>query len=516
MSCSLSFILCYAVSIWEISRGDVGEADSNPVLQRQLVYQTSTSAASAPIPATGVAFSGTIGGGTIALSSEESMLRLWFPTPQLGQRGPLGFGMQITPDQPSEITVVAWSRTRMAACSAEGDIGIWELIPATGLWHQAAAFPVFDGSVADDGQCRSLAWAPDESMVAAGTVRSTVEVWQRQQDGGWVHVMHGAAVGDVRRNPSFSPDSRWLAVPGKGSPEIWLFHVPFHARPGTKDDEVPTQPDHVLKHEEGEIKSVAWALFSPSEAADLLLASSGEDSTRLWDLSDVSTEESPGLEVQVTTILADLGFRYATQMAWSAAGRLFAMSHESIGRVWHWKRDLVDGVVSSDGGAWAALMPVDGHTGVLGSVSWSPDGSQLVVPFDDNSLRIYAVGGETEKAEVLYQIQHKCEWLLWIPVSLHNDTAEASRIACANTVRAMAVDGEKFDFAFDMLMVDFEEQQRLLQRMTYGRLTDRDLQILRLERLEAQVLPKLADGPGITTATFDAPSVDAKNNLGRR
>ena len=497
------------MSIWEISEGDdEGEADSKPVLQSQLVYKTSTSATSAPIPATGVAFSGKIGGGTIALSSEESMLRLWFPTPQLRQHAPLGFRMQITPDYPSEITVMAWSRTRMAACSAEGDIAIWELIPATGHWRRAAAFPVFDGSMADDGQCRSLAWAPDESMVAAGTKRSTIEVWQRQQDGEWVHVMHGAAAGDVRKNPSFSPDSRWLAVPGKGSPEIWLFHVPFHALPGTKD-EVLTQPDHVLKHEEGEIKSVAWARFSPSKAADLLLASSGEDSTRLWDLSDVSSEDSPGLSVQGTTILADLGFQYATQMDWSAAGRLFAMSHEGIGQVWHWKHDGV----TSDGGAWAALMPVEGHTGILGSVSWSPDGSQLVVPFDDNSLRIYDMDGEAERAEVLYQIQHKCRWLMWIPVSLENDT-EAARIACANSVCAAAVEGEKCDFAFDMLLVDFEEQQRLLKRMTYGRLTDRDLQILRLERLEAQVLlPKLTDSPDAITSTVDAsPTVNTMNN----
>ena len=471
-----------AVSIWEVPEGDE-EADREPVLKHQLVYQTSTSATSAPIPVTGVAFSSKIGGGTIAISSEESMLRLWFPTPQLGHGGPLGFRMQMYPNHPSEITAVAWSRTRMAACSGSGDLGIWELDPATGAWYQAAALPVSDYG---QDQCRSLAWAPGGTMVAAGLIGATIEVWERQQDGQWVHAMHGAAPGDVRRTPSFSPDSRWLAVPGKNSPEIWLFHLPSQLKGA--NDEVPKQPDVVLKHTKGEIKSIAWAPFSPSKAADLLLASSGKDSTRLWDLSEViSTEETPSLAVQGITTL-DLGCPYATQMDWSTDGRLFATSHEAIGQVWHWSGGLDD---NEDGG-WVALLSVEGHTGVLGSVSWSPDGSQLVIPYDDNSLRIYNVDGEAGTAEVHNQIEHKCQWLNWNTVSLDNER-EADRIACANTAGAAAVEGEQFDFSFDMLMVDFEEQRQLLQRITYGRLTGKDLQILRLERLEAQVLPELED-----------------------
>ena len=97
-------------------------------------------------------------------------------------------------------------------------------------------------------------------------------------------------------------------------------------------------------------------------------------------------------------------------------------------------------------------------------------------------------------AEVLYQIEHTCEWLVWMPVSLLDRDFEASRIACANTVGAAAAEGASYDFAFNMLVVEFEEQYQLLQRMTYGHLTVKDsLQIMRLERLQDQILPELVD-----------------------
>ena len=453
----------------------------------QMVYKTT--AESDQIHATGVAFSDKIGGGTIALSSEESMLRLWHNTPQLGLEGPQLFRMQMTPDYPSEITAVSWGKTRMAACSYEGDLSIWELNLVTGDWSQAAIVPVAEGRKV---HCKSLGWAPDESMVAAGLNENVVEVWQRQDSGTWARVMRGAASGHVRKNPGFSPDSRWLAVAGKDSPEIHLFLVPSHASPGDQGEE-PVQPDLVISaHDHGEIKALAWAPFSPSGSGDFVLASSGEDNIKLWDLSDTGSEESSGLTIKGSTILSDLGFRYALQMDWSVDAHLLAMSHEGSGKVWRWQRGSAN---SSDNnaGAWASLLQVEGHTGVLGSISWSPDGSQLVVPFDDNSLRIYNVNRQAGIAEVLYQIEHKCEWLVWMPVSLLDRDFEASRIACANTVGAAAADGVSFDFAFNMLVVDFEEQYQLLQRMTYGHLTVKDLQIMRLERLQDQVLPELVD-----------------------
>ena len=477
------------MSFWETPQGNE-ETHSEPVLLRQLVYQTT--AAGAPIHVTGVTFSDKIGGGTIAMSSEDSMLRLWHPTPKLGLHGPLGYQMQMAPGRTSKIRAVSWSKTRMAACSYEGELGIWELNPVTGDWLQAAAVTVTDGAMADVAHCRSLRWAPDESMVAAGLNENVVEVWQRQDNGTWARVMYGAAPGAVRRTPSFSPDSRWLAVPGKDSPEIYLFHVPSHASPGNHTEE-PVQPDLILSHDDGEIKSVAWAPFSPIGAGDLVLASSGEHNTRLWDLSDTESEESVGLTIEGSTTLTDLGFPYATSMDWSVDGRLFALSHEGFGRVWHWQRDGSNNSSDNNAGAWASLLQVEGHTGILSSgISWSPDGSQLVIPFDDNSLRIYNVNGQAGLAEVLYQIEHKCEWLHWMRVSLDSDL-EASRIACANTVGAVAAEGETFDFTFNMLVVDFAEQYQLLQRMTYGHLTARDLQIMRLERLQDQLLSEPED-----------------------
>ena len=476
------------MSFWEIP--DNEDPSDEPVLLHQMVYKTT--AESAPIHATGVAFSDKIGGGSIALSSEESMLRLWHPTPQLGLEGPQGFQMQMTPDYPSKITAISWSKTRMAACPSEGGINIWELNPVTGDWSQAAIGPVFDDAIEGKTHCRSLGWAPDESMVAVGLNENIIEVWKRQDDGTWARVMHGATSGAVRRSPSFTPNNRWLAVPSKGSPEIYLFLVPSHASPGNHSED-PVQPDLILSHDDGEIKSVAWAPFSPSGAGDLVLASSGEDNTRLWDLSDTGSEESAGLTIEGSTTLADLGFPYATSMDWSVDGRLFALSHEGFGRVWHWQRDGSSNSSGNNAGAWASLLQVEGHTGIRSSsISWSPDGSQLVIPFDDNSLRIYNVNGQAGLAEVLYQIEHKCEWLHWMPVSLGTDL-EASRIACANTVGAVAAEGETFDFTFNMLVVDFAEQYQLLQRMTYGHLTARDLQIMRLERLQDQLMSEPED-----------------------
>ena len=307
-------------------------------------------------------------------------------------------------------------------------------------------------SIEGTAQCRSLGWAPDESMVAAGLNENVVEVWQRQVDNGTrALVMYGAAPGAVRKRPDFSPDSRWLAVPGKDSPEIYhLFHVPSHASAGTRDGE-PVQPDLILSHDEGGIKSVAWAPFSPSGVGSLVLASSGDDNTGLWDLSDTGTEESVGLTIEGSTILTELGFPYAIDMDWSVDGRLFAKSHaEGLGGVWHWQSGLTN---SSDNnaGAWASLLQVGGHTGTKGDVSWSPDGSQLVIPFNDNTLRIYNVNDQAGFAEVLYQIeQSRCEWLEWLPVSLESDS-DSSRIACANTVGAAAPSAVKAgDFTVDI------------------------------------------------------------------
>ncbi len=267
------------------------------------------------------------------LSAPTSVAALWDMDPASAN-----YGAEVeclTPPAFSHIYSVAWSPDGRKLVSAGYGIRVWDVDAASSTYTQQ--LNVEGTQIAYAGL--SLAWSPDGKQLAAGTVSGKVELWTAPLQGQAPVVLAGHE--GMVQSVSWSPDSKRLATTGTDA------------------------------------KIIVW---------DVDLTSEGY-ATALFQLSD--------------------GREWVDASAWSPDGKLLATGAGRYNE--DWESDLVYGLevcdvrvtlwdmdVQSDSYGEARYY-LDGHTGRIRTLAWSPDGQRLAIGSAAREMHwdCYVYSGET-------------------------------------------------------------------------------------------------------------------------
>lgn len=199
------------------------------------------------------------------------------------------------------------------------------------------------------GGILALAFSADGQILAAGTTKGEVRLWQAATGQPLVTCEgHTNWVQSV----AFSPDSQFLAS-GSTDGTIRLWKLQANTGYCLK----------VLTGHVGEIRSVA---FSPD--GQMVASGGGDQALRLWEVNTGRCFKIlPGHTDRIRSV------------AFSPDGSLLASgSNDQIARVWE---------VSSG----RCLQLLQGHTASIWSISFSPDGRFLASSSDDRTVRLWEV-----------------------------------------------------------------------------------------------------------------------------
>ncbi|MBC8872757.1 MAG: protein kinase [Planctomycetes bacterium] len=228
----------------------------------------------------------------------------------------------------SGIHAVAWSPdgSWLASGGNTSEVRLWQPDGTPG--------PVLEGHV---GRVDCIAWSPDGRYVASGSTDKTVRIWQADGTPGAVIEGHTSEISCL----AWSADSQLLAsCVKKGDVRLWNLD-------GT--------PGPALADASGGCSLLAW---SPDGQ---WLASNLSRHLRLWRRNG---ERGPSFQVKGGV----------QSLAWSSDGqRLVTACADKATRLW-----------KIDGTAGPVLR---GHTDVVSSAVWSPDGAYVFSEASDATLR---------------------------------------------------------------------------------------------------------------------------------
>lgn len=255
---------------------------------------------------------------------------------------------------------------------------------------------------------------------------------------------------------AWSSDSRYAAA---GSSNGTVCVLPVRA--------LGAEPLHLEGHSAG-VLVLAW---SP-RGGETLLASGGADAAvRVWTLRYY--DDRPA---QLRLVGVRVGLEHThdvASLAWSPAGLLASGSKDAS--------VLVYEVPEGDG-----LPPLvrrdslEGHTGKVSALSWSQDGTQLASSSLDSTVRVWELPASPGGKAPVWALPEQCIWSRWI----WSSTTTTTRLACARRSPEGQVEPPAeeppYTYYLHYMLVDFQQQLRLLRRMTYGDLDGDDLNKLGL------------------------------------
>lgn len=222
---------------------------------------------------------------------------------------------------------------------------------------------------------------------------------------------------------------------------------------------------HLEGHTAG-VLALAWTAHG-GPRGKLMLASGAADSTvRVWVLSYATEQQLRLLEARVS----EHHTHDIASLAWSPSGLLASGSNDASVLVYEVPH-------ADEGSPLVKRASLEGHTGGVYSLSWSADSTQLASSSRDSTVRIWELPDVPgEKAQV-WTLPEQCVWSRWISLP-------TPRLACAR--RSPDGQGEPpadeapYTYFLQFMLVDFQQQLRLLRRMTYGELDEDDLSRLGL------------------------------------
>jgi WD40 repeat protein len=234
------------------------------------------------------------------------------------------------------------------ACSADGS----KIVSALGngkmrVWNSqtGANLAILDGHGI---RASSLSFSPDGAWFVTGFYDRTIRIWDMRTNE-IMSVLHGHS--DVVTSVAFSPDGRQV-VSGSDDKTVRIWDV-------QSNQQIAVLQGHTL-----EVKSVS---FSPDGAR---VASGSEDCTiRIWDIQAL---------LRSVELLDDSNSEPTKRLAISLNGAHLVSTAGALGRVW----DVQTGQENS---------VLDGHTGIIWHVAFSPDsnGLRIVTGSWDNTVRVW-------------------------------------------------------------------------------------------------------------------------------
>jgi len=432
-------------------------------------------------------------GSQLATGTVGDRVRVWrTEAARLGSWGPQEMALSCHQARES-IRSVAWSAdaTLVATGSTDATVCLWEYMGQTGDdWlHNPNLHRLAGHATA----VRALAWSADSASLAAADDTGRVTVWRRPAPSTntataptWTPRSLDDLVGKgYVRSVAFSADGALLAAGSYGnSVGVWLLSSGAFLELGGNIAALSVGLDAVaagmFSTSHGGVRGHTSSVRTVGWAPDGYRLASGADDSRVlvWSLSMEGVADGA---LNLTVPPATLSGHSSTvrSVEWSVEGRLASASDDDTVRIW----DLFPDAAKGDGELWNETLTLVGHSSNVRSVSWSPHGTHLASSGLDKSMMIWPVSGDTAASSLAdaWRIDGNCQWSRWL------DTPTV-KLACARQAVA-----DTDSFVMEMMMVDFYQQSRLLQQMTYGRLSAADLTALgypMLERLLDELPPE--------------------------
>jgi WD40 repeat protein len=362
--------------------------------------------------------------------------------------------------------------SKLATSAFHGTICIFRRDPNTLRWRNTEVL----GGYGAKGVApkRAVVWSPDNSLLAVGSDDGMLYVYGFRGNEEAVEVAAFIAHESACRFVSFDPTSRYVVSSGdRSDPTILIREV------GAGPERELRLPLHT--HQVRCVTWIAAAFGEASSAAMGVIASVGDDGgIRVTEIQRAA-DGKLSLTRTVAPGAAEAG-RYVS-LAWGAASGLLAAG-DTHGGVTLWRRS------DSWGGEWNDTHHSNSHTASVDNLVWVR--SSLVSGSKDMAMGVVEVDPVTKRVVRNYKTDVDCR----IPFAVEESRREGGgpRVVCLRARSSVA--GDKWTdpelpvtVEAETVLVGFDHQYDLFQKMVYGRLSLDDLAALGYQDLARLAAP---------------------------